>query len=124
MTLTITTTNEPIETGSTSLTGPLLRADTFVSGHILFHRTGPAASGRTFQDEREAFALLLPELRMRHPGEWVAISGGAVAEHDRDRKVVTLRFFQNWNRGPVYIGFVGRNPRIRQATPFRAQRRA
>jgi|SRR5712691_3525570 len=124
MTMTITTTNEPIGTESTSLKGPLLRADTFISGYILFPQTGPTASGRTFQDEREAFALLLPELGARHPGEWVAISGGAVAEHDRDRKVVTLRFFQNRNRGPVYIGFVGRNPGIRQATPFRAQRRA
>jgi hypothetical protein len=79
---------------------------------------------RTFADERTAFRESLPRLLSEYAGEWVAVSGGQVIEHHRDRKVVTRRFFEGRTRGPVYIGFVGRQPPARQASPFRAQRRA
>lgn len=117
-------TNEPVSTDSTSLAGPLFRGHTFVAGYIFFPVRQPVSVARTFHDEREAFASLLPELTSRYPGEWVAISGGDIIEHDSDRKLVTRRFFQRRRHGPVYIGFVGPTPVIRQVTPFRARRRA
>ena len=79
-------------------------------------RPSPPQSGsseptvRTFSDEKKAFRSALPMLLSRHGGEWVAISDGCVADHDRDRKALTRRFFQNRTRGPVFIGFVGPRP--------------
>ena len=124
-----TTTNEPISKGNTGLLGFERKADTFLlrtfwDQYAVSLEAALLSPARTFADERETFRSALPMLFARHAGEWVAISGGQVVEHDLDRKAVTRRFFQNRTRGPVYIGFVGSSPTIRQATPFRARRRA
>ena len=120
-------TNEPVQSESTGVTALRFRADTFVgSGTMLradFPDTGHAAV-RTFADERAAFQSMFAMLRSRYSGEWVAVSGGQVVEHDRDRKAITRRFFSMRTRGPVCIGFVGPTPMVRQATPFRTRQRA
>lgn len=120
-------TNEPIQTESSGVTALQFRADTFVNATVvsLVVFPGPTRTTvRTFADERESFNTMFPMLLSRYSGEWVAISGGQVIEHDRDRKAVTRRFFSDRTRGPVYIGLVGLSSTVRQATPFRARRRA
>ena len=119
-------TNEPVLTLSSGVAILQFRTDTFLvtlpGSAIGFPQHEHSA--RTFADEKAAFGALFSMLRSRYPGEWVAVSGGQVVDHDADRKAVTQRFFSAPRRGPVYIGFVGATPTLRQTTPFRARRRA
>jgi hypothetical protein len=122
--MTLITNIPSVEAVSTDMSPLERRTDTFIVWRVEYqYMTGPPRP-RTFLDEKEAFTSMLPMLYSRHSGEWVAISGGQIVDHDNDRKAVTRRFFRNRTRGPVYIGFVGPKPGIRQATPFRARRRA
>jgi len=124
--------NEPMQTESTGVTTTTLRfrADTFVvtSGHslspVLGLSSAMSARARTFADEKAAFESLLPIMRARYAGHWVAISDGRVLEYDCDRKALTRRVFSGPQRRAVYIGFVGTTPTIRQVSPFRARPRA
>ena len=81
----------------------------------------PAPAPRTFADQRDAFRAMLPMLRSRFPGQYVAISGGKVVENGPSRREVTRLFFQRYQKGPVYIGFVGPKRIIRQGSPFRSR---
>lgn len=119
--------NKPVSTASSGVTTRWYRDDTYVdSGTVICAAFPPSipAPARTFADERATFQAMRSMLYSRYPGQWVAISVGQVVEHGDDRKAVTRRFFGRPGRGPVYIGFVGPTPTLRQVTPFRARRRA
>jgi len=81
---------------------------------------GTALTPRTFSDERAAFLSLLPALRARYPGQYVAVSNGDVVIHGISRRDVTRRFFAG-RKGPVYIGPVNPRRAVRQASPFRVR---
>ena len=81
---------------------------------------GTALTPRTFLDERSAFLSLLPALRSRYPGQYVAVANGDVVVHGISRRDVTRRFFAG-GKGPVYIGPVGPRKAVRQASPFRSR---
>lgn len=100
-----------------------LRDNTFVRWERGSPEWGTALAPRTFFDERDAFRSLLPALRFRHPGEYVAIANGDVVVHGPSRGDVTRRFFAD-RRGPVYIGPVGPRRVVRQASPFRSRSNA
>lgn len=106
--------------------GLWFRSDTYVScmPYVRLDTVAPRSAPRTFADEKAAFADLLPFLIARHPGEYVAVSGGNVVEHGPSRAVVTRQYFQGGRRGPVYIGFAGPKRTARQLSPFRSRRNA
>lgn len=115
-------TNEPIQSDSTRVAALQFRADTFTES--LYISLGPPLQApwpRTFADERDAFRAMLPMLNARFPALYVAISGGKVVESGPSRREVTRLFFQHYQRGPVYIGFVGPQRIIRQGSPFRSR---
>jgi len=112
-------TNDPVGRESTDMPKELSRrADTFVSWHSAFPEPALRTAPRTFEDEKEAFLSMLPMLASRHPGEYVAISKGAIADHDRSRLQVVRRFFSRYTGTPVYVGFVGQRDVVRVPTPF------
>ena len=61
----------------------------------------------TFEDEWNAFQGLLPRLRARYPGSFVAIHRGTAVDADTSRKTLVQRFFARFGDVPVYIGYVG-----------------
>ena len=103
--------------GGSLLTFP---ADTFIAASY-FPPVSHGSGRRTFLDEKNSFMSMLPTLRWRHPGQYVAVAGGQVVEGGASRNEVTRRYFDGHRRGPVCIGFVGPRKAVRQLSPFRAR---
>lgn len=109
--------NETIQSIEVRNTPQLSGADTFTDYRSFFPQSCVSAA-RTYGDEKEAFRSLRMMLHSRYPGEYVAISGGAVYGHDRSRLRLAQRFFAERRQGPVYIGLVGPQRPLRVPTPF------
>ena len=58
---------------------------------------------RLLQRESEAFRALHEELLAAHAGEFVAIYGGRLVDHDRDQESLLLRVDTNYPTVPVLI---------------------
>jgi hypothetical protein len=76
--------------------------------------------------ERAAFTALHPTLLARYPGEYVAIHGGALVDHDTDGLALSLRVHQRFPDEFVWIAplkaqpleeWVVRSPRFAAITP-------
>ena len=79
---------------------------------------GPAFIGELDEDDadfiREKFFFeTIPREDLRdYRGEYVAIHGQRIADHDRDLYALTNRFFSTFGEdAPVYVAFVGTKPR-------------
>jgi hypothetical protein len=120
--MTIITNDPAIDPINTDMSPLERRADTFVSWRSIYPEpTYVQNTSRSFVDEKLIFLSMLPLLYSRYPGEYVAVSGGEIVAHGSSRNEVTRKFFQRPNRGSVYIGFVGPQRTIRQASPFRSR---
>lgn len=103
------------------------RADTFTDvGVSAFPEPAPSSGRRSFEQERQAFRRMLPMLLARRAGEFVAVAGGEVVDHDTSRRVLLRRYFQVESRRsvPVYVGYVGPAKAARQVSPLRIRRSA
>lgn len=118
--------NEPMRFASRGDTHVVLprpyRADTFTTVSSSYPSAAPMTAPSSYAIEREAFRAMEPMLMARHAGEFVAIKGGQVVDHDRSRRALARRFFGAHGNVPVCIAFVGPQRVLRQATPFRARR--
>ena len=65
-----------------------------------------------FEQERQAFERLKPELLRTHRGQWVAILNGQVVESGGDKMEVLDRVYERFGYGPVYVQQVEEQPRI------------
>lgn len=112
-------TNDAVERVSTGVPELNRRVDTFVTWASFFPEpVHDPVSPRTYADEKRAFLSMLPLLYSRHPGEYVAVSGGVIVDHDRSRLEVVRRFFGRSTQAPVYVGFVGARDTVKIPTPI------
>ena len=65
-----------------------------------------------FEQEREAFERLKPELLHTHQGQWVAIYQGKVVEAGEDRSQVLDSVYNRFGYVPVYVQQVEEQPRV------------
>jgi hypothetical protein len=75
-----------------------------------------------WERERRAFRELLPELRAKYDGQFVAIKDGKVVASGSDRVTVALEAYARVGYGPLYLGHVTDLPRapVRIPSPRRA----
>ena len=87
--------------------------------------TGPPDTSPYAPDEDLAQAIAWFErnrerLVKKHPGEYVAIVGGAVADHDRDFETLATRVFARYGVRSVFMPRVERSERpVRVRSPRR-----
>ena len=76
-----------------------------------------------WERERRAFRELLPELRAKYGGLFVAIKDGKVVASGLDRVTVALEAYSRVGYGPLYLGHVTDLPRapVRIPSPRRAR---
>jgi len=65
-----------------------------------------------FEQERQAFERLKPELLRTHRGQWVAIHQGEVVEAGQDRSQVLDSAYDRFGYVPVYVQLVEEQPRV------------
>ncbi len=63
-----------------------------------------------FERERQAFRKLLPELRAKYNGQYVAIKNGPVIASGLEEVPVALEAYSRVGYGPLYLGFVSDFP--------------
>ncbi len=78
------------------------------SGNPVSVNDGPIEEQNTDEDkalqrEREAFTALHTTLLAQYPGEYVAIHGGALVDHDKDGLALSLRVHQRFSDEFVWI---------------------
>jgi hypothetical protein len=67
-------------------------------------------SESAWERERRAFRALLPELRAKYDGQFVAIKDGKVVASGTDRVAVALEAYSRVGYGPLYLGHVTDSP--------------
>lgn len=60
-------------------------------------------TGRALQQESLAFQTMHSDLLLKYAGEYVAVYGGQVIDHDVDQLALVLRIEQNYHDAPVLI---------------------
>ncbi len=77
---------------------------------------------RRVEEERKAFDAMLPEL-IRNKGlvgRYVAVVSGSVVDSDSDDQRLAARMFERIGEQPMFIGYVGFQPKIAQVpSPLR-----
>jgi len=63
----------------------------------------PQSAEDGFAAERRAFEHQRVRLMRRYPGQYVALSGGRVVDHDKDDEKLAARMFKELGDGPFYI---------------------
>ena len=53
--------------------------------------------------ERRAFERQRVQLMRRYAGQFVALSGGRVVDHDKEDETLTARMFRKLGHAPFYI---------------------
>jgi PHD/YefM family antitoxin component YafN of YafNO toxin-antitoxin module len=65
-----------------------------------------------FEQERQAFERLKPELLRTHRGQWVAVYQEKVVEAGQDRSQVLDSVYDRFGYVPVYVQKVEEQPRV------------
>ena len=60
-------------------------------------------TGHALQQESAAFQAMHGDLLLKYAGEYVAVYGGQVIDHDVDQLALVLRIEQNYHDAPVLI---------------------
>ena len=60
--------------------------------------------------ERRAFERQRAQLMRRYPGQFVALSGGRVVDHDKEDETLAARMFRKLGDAPFYIARLEDNP--------------
>jgi Family of unknown function (DUF5678) len=64
-----------------------------------------------WERERRAFRTLLPDLRAKYDGQYVAIKDETVVASGSDEVAVALEAYSRVGYGPLYLGLVSDSPR-------------
>lgn len=102
------------------------------TGNTVSVNDGPIEEQNTDEDEalwreRAAFTALHPTLLVQYPGEYVAIHGGSLVDHDKDGLALSLRVHQRFPAEFVWIAplkaqaleeWVVRSPRFEAITSY------
>jgi hypothetical protein len=62
--------------------------------------------------ERRAFERQRAQLMRRYPGQFVALSGGRVVDHDKEDETLAARMFRKLGDAPFYIARLEDNPTV------------
>ena len=62
--------------------------------------------------ERRAFEHQRAQLMRRYPGEYVALSGGRVVDHDKQDEALAARMFKKFGNAAFYIGCLEQSPTV------------
>lgn len=75
-----------------------------------------------FESEKRSFWAMRARLLEQHEGEYVAVFGGRVVDHDKDKVRLGLRVYKQFGYKPIYVQLVSRDgmPLKRIASPKRA----
>jgi hypothetical protein len=66
-------------------------------------RTFPPVGEDSLLSERRAFERQRVQLIRRYAGEYVALSGGRVVDHDKEDEALAARMFKKLGDAPFYI---------------------
>lgn len=75
-------------------------------------KAAPHLEESAFQKEQHAFQRLLPKLLRKFCGEYVAVFGGKVLDHDKNDEALAERMFKKVGDAEFYIGRVEPKPTI------------
>ena len=67
-------------------------------------------SGRILAQEEDAFVKMHPMLCQQYMGEYVAVYGAELVDHDVDLASLTLRIYERFGDQPVWIAPVRQQP--------------
>lgn len=76
-----------------------------------------------FEQEKEAFERLKPELLESHRGQYVVVRGGKAVLFGLDKTELARQAYQQFGYGPLYIGLVQREPEAVHIPTPRVSRR-
>ena len=75
-------------------------------------RTLPQPVEDSLATERRAFERQRAQLMRRYPGQFVALSGGRVVDHDKEDETLAARMFRKLGDAPFYIARLEDNPTV------------
>ncbi|MDB6059485.1 MAG: hypothetical protein JWO95_3329 [Verrucomicrobiales bacterium] len=75
-------------------------------------KAAPHPETTGFEREQHTFQMLLPKLLRKYCGEYVAVFGGHVLDHDKDDSALAARMFKKVGEADFYIGRVEEKPAV------------
>jgi hypothetical protein len=75
-------------------------------------KTSPQLAEESLAAERRAFELQRAQLMRRYPGEYVALSGGRVVDHDKQDEALAARMFTRFGDAAFYITRLEQSPTV------------
>ena len=75
-------------------------------------KTLPQPMEDGLETERRAFQRQRAQLMRRYPGQFVALSGGRVVDHDKEDETLAARMFRKLGDAPFYIARLEDNPTV------------
>jgi hypothetical protein len=76
------------------------------------HRTSPQLAEENLGAERHAFERQRAQLMHRYPGQYVALSGGRVVDHDKQDEALAARMFRKFGDATFYIARLEQSPTV------------
>ena len=75
-------------------------------------KTSPQPLEESLAAERNAFERQRAQLMRRYPGQYVALSGGRVVDHNKDDEALAARMFARFGDAVFYIARLEQNPTV------------
>jgi hypothetical protein len=75
-------------------------------------KTPPQVAEESLAAERRAFEQQRAQLMRRYPGEYVALSGGRVVDHDKQDEALAARMFTRFGNAAFYIARLEQHPTV------------
>jgi hypothetical protein len=75
-------------------------------------KPSPRFAEESLAAERRAFERQRAQLMRRYPGEYVALSGGRVVDHDKQDEALAARMFRKFGNAAFYIGCLEQSPTV------------
>jgi hypothetical protein len=75
-------------------------------------KTSPQLAEESLAAERHAFERQRAQLMRRYPGQYVALSGGRVVDHDKQDEPLAARMFRKFGDATFYIARLEQSPTV------------
>ena len=75
-------------------------------------KTSPQIAEESLAAERRAFEHQRAQLMRRYPGEYVALAGGRVVDHDKQDEALAARMFAKFGEATFYIARLEQSPTV------------
>jgi len=75
-------------------------------------KTSPRPAEESLAAERRAFESQRAQLMRRYPGEYVALTGGRVVDHDQQDEALAARMFRKFGDATFYIARLEQSPTV------------